>query len=173
MARRKNEFHIIAFDPGGHIGWAHLVIHFNAYTHPRNKVLANLISWDTGEFDGTEHANISECIRLVRSAKYGEMPFHSKLDVVTEDFELTQLIGGHNLLSPVRINAVIEWECAKVGGVNYVYQKRQLRTGVTKERLKLMGLHSAGKDSFAAMQHAITWARRVKQRANQRPWTLE
>lgn len=173
MASRKNEFHIVAFDPGGVIGWAHLVIHFKAFITPRSKVLANLIDWGTGEFHDTESANLAECVALMRAARYGQMPFHSKTDVVTEDFELTQLVGGHNLLSPVRCNAVLEWEAARVGGVNFHYQKRQMRTGVTKQRLKMMGLSSVGKDSFAAMQHAITWARRVKQQANQRPWKLE
>ena len=173
MATRKNEFHIVAFDPGGVIGWAHLVIHYKAFTHPRMKVLANLLSWDTGQFNGLEHANLAACVRLVREARYGEMPFHSKTDAVSEDFELTQLTGGDNLLSPVRINAVLEWEIAKVGGVSFILQKRQLRTNVTRERLKLMGLKPAGKDSFAALQHAVTWARRVKQQANRRPWKLE
>jgi hypothetical protein len=173
MAKKKNEFHIVAFDPGGRIGWAHLVIHFRAFTTPRSKVLANLLDYSTGEFIGSEHDNLRECIQLVRAARYGEMPFHAKTDVVCEDFELTQLIGGHNLLSPVRLNAVLEWECAKVGGVNFVLQKRQMRTGVTAPRLALMGIQTSGKDSFAAMQHAITWARRVKQKANARPWTLE
>jgi len=173
VAKRKNEFHIVAFDPGGVIGWAHLVIDFRAFITPRSKVLANLLDWNTGELKGTEHANIAECVKLVRQARYGEMPYHSKTDVVTEDFELTQLVGGHNLLSPVRLNAILEWEITQVGGVNFVYQKRQLRTGVTRERLKLMGLRPTGKDSFAALQHGITWARRVKQEANKRPWKLE
>src|SRR3982751_5809949 len=166
MAINKNEFHIVAFDPGGVIGWAHLVIHFRAYTHPKTKVLANLLHWSTGEFKGTEHANLAECIHLVRASRYGQMPYHSKTDVVSEDFELTQFIGGANLLSPVRINAVLEWEVARIGGVSMTFQKRQMRTGVTSERLKMMGIMTMGKDSFAAMQHAITWARRVKQQAN-------
>lgn len=173
MAKQKNEFHIVAFDPGGVIGWAHLVIHYRAFIDPRAKVLANLLDWGTGEFHDSESANLTECVKLMREARYGEMPFHSNTHVVTEDFELTQLVGGHNLLSPVRINAVLEWEAAKIGGVQFTYQKRQMRTGVTKERLKMMNLFSTGKDSFAAMQHAITWARRVKQEANKRPWRLE
>jgi len=167
------------------VGWAHMVIDKRAFYHHLTKVLPNVLDWDTGEFDGTEHANITECVRLVREARYGEMPFHSKTDVVTEDFELTQMIGGENLLSPVRINALLEWEVSKVGGVSFHYQKRQMRTGITPERLKAMGFASPmnrggnwtrtgkGKDSFAAMQHAIVWVRRVKQEANRRPWKAE
>ena len=173
MTKRKNEYHIVTFDPGGVIGWAHLVIHYKAFLTPQAKVLANLLGWNTGEFAGTEHDNIRRCVELVRTARYGEMPFHSRTDVISEDFELTQLIGGHNLLSPVRINAILEWEVAQVGGVSFHLQKRQMRTNITKDRLKLMGLRAAGKDSFAALQHAIVWARLVKAKANQKPWKLE
>lgn len=173
MAQKRNEFHIVTFDPGGVIGWAHMAIDFRAFLTPKAKILANLITWDTGEFKDTEDANLAQCFRLVRAARYGLMPFHSRTDVISEDFELTQMVGGHNLLSPVRINAVLEWECAKIGGVNFHYQKRQMRTGVTRERMKMAGLSYTGKDSFAAGQHAVTWARRVKQEANRKPWKLE
>lgn len=185
MATRRNEYHVVTFDPGGVLGWAHLVFHFKAFTTPRAKVLANLLWWNAGELDGTEHANLAAAVVIMRDGRYGKMPFHSKTDVVTEDFELTQMVGGYNLLSPVRLNAVLEWEAAKIGGVDFHYQKRQMRTGVTPERLALMGFESPmnrsgnwvqngkGKDMFAAMQHAVTWARRVKQQANQRPWKLE
>lgn len=185
MAKTRNEYHIVTFDPGGVIGWAHLVIDFRAFLTPRAKVLANLLDWDTGEFNGTEHDNIRECMSLVRNARYGEMPYHAKTDVVSEDFQLTQMVGGHNLLSPVRVNAMLEWECAKVGGVNFILQNRALRTNVTSARLLLAGFacpltkrgawptSGRGKDSFAAMQHAVTRAKLVKQEANKRPWKLE
>lgn len=173
MAIRKNEFHIVTFDPGGVIGWAHMVIHFRAFLTPRAKILANLISYETGEFNDTESANLAHCFELIRRARYGQMPFHSRTDVVSEDFELTQIIGGNNLLSPVRINAVLEWECAKIGGVSFHLQKRQMRTGVTRERMKMAKLNYTGKDSFAAGQHCVTYARRVKQEANRKPWKLE
>lgn len=173
MAKRKNEFHVVAFDPGGVIGWCHLAVDFRAFLTARAKILAHLIEFTTGEFDGTEHDNIREAVALVRKARYGEMPYHSKTHVVTENFELTQTVGGHNLLSPVRINAVLEWEVARVGGVQFVYQDRQLRTGVTRDRVKAAGLHYVGKDSFAAVQHGVTYVRRIKQQANRRPWKLE
>jgi hypothetical protein len=185
VAIHRNEYHVIAFDPGGVLGWAHLVFHFKAFTTPRAKVLANLLWWSAGEFDGTETANLEAAVVLIHDGRYGKMPFHSKTDVVSEDFELTQMVGGHNLLSPVRINAVLEWETAKVGGVHFHLQKRQMRTSVTPERLRLMRFESPmskrgtwvtngrGKDMFAAMQHAVTWVRRVKQEANKRPWKLE
>lgn len=173
MAKQKNEYHIVWFDPGGRTGWAHLVVHQRAFTKPESKVLPNILEWSTGEFSGDEHSQIRECTELIYAAHYGEMPFRSRCDVGSEDFELTQLIGGKDLLIPVRMNAVLAWECARLHSIELILQKRQLRTGVTKERLKLWGMGWTGKDSFAAMQHAVTWLRRVKTQANKRPWKLD
>lgn len=104
----------------------------------------------------------------------------SRGDIVSEDFELTQLIGGANLLSPVRINAVLEYECQR-WGLQLNKQRRSLRTSVTPERLEMYGFKppgrrwsktSKGKDAFAAMQHAVVWLRRLKEQTRGRPWKL-
>ena len=173
MATNRNEFHIVAFDPGGTIGWAYLSIHKRAFTSHKNKVLRNILQWDTGEFEGTEHDQIQQAIWLMREARYEPKPFVADTDYVSEAFHLTQIIGGEELLSPVRINAILDWECQRNVGKTLQFQNRNLRTGVTKNRLKLWGLDWEGKDSFAAMQHAITWLRRVKRESNERPWKLD
>ena len=86
--------------------------------------------------------------------------------------ELTQLIGGKNLLSPVRINAVLNWECYR-RAIKFSVQARQLRTNITRERLKLFGFEGKfRKDEFAAMQHGVVWLRRLKQNSIARPWKL-
>jgi len=84
-----------------------------------------------------------------------------------------QTIGGRDLLSPVRINAVLAHYCQKYYALQLNLQSRTMRTNQTKERLQEWGFAPwKGKDSFAAMQHAVTWIRRVKQRANERSWKL-
>ncbi len=193
MARNENEYAVVAFDPGGCIGWVHIRLDYRAFTRPENKVLANVIDWECGEFSGTEHQQCQEASKLIWRAKFGDMPFNSHTDVVSgglsradilsEDFELTQLIGGNNLLSPVRINAILGYECARLG-LKLNLQKRSLRTRVTPVRLTYMGFNSPfrrtgswstqgrGKDAFAAMQHAIVWLRRIKKKSLRRPWKL-
>lgn len=173
MAAKKNEYHIVWFDPGGRTGWAHLTVHRRAFIKPENKVLANLLEWETGEFDGTEHVQIRAATELIQKAHYGEMPFVTTCDVGSEDFELTQLIGGKELLIPVRMNAILDWECQRLHGLHLLLQRRNERTNVTKDRLKSWGMGWTGKDSFAAMQHAVTWLRKVKQKANRLPWKLD
>lgn len=170
----KNLYHVFTFDPGGTIGWAHLIIDAKAFTNREAKVLRHLAYWDCGEFTGTEHEQIKAAVTAVRQR---HMYKHHRMDVLAEDFELTQLIGGKNLLSPVRINAVLEWEFKQIG-LTLNYQRRSMRTSVTSARLKAFGFEGRwttsgkGKDAFAAMQHAITWVRRVKRESTSRPWSM-
>lgn len=190
MSRVRNEYHLVTFDPGGTIGWAHLIVDCHAFSRPEAKVLRWLKSWDCGEFSGQENEQVAEASKLIWRAKFGDMPYNtvtdvvaggfSKADIVAEDFELTQLIGGKNLLSPVRINAKLEWECFR-WGLTLKLQRRSMRTGVTPERLKLFGFDppgrrwtttGKGKDAFAAMQHAVVWLRRQKDVSRSKPWKL-
>lgn len=180
MTLQPNEYHLVAFDPGGTIGWAHFIVDFKAFSRPEHKVLRYLKSWDCGEFNGTEIEQITEASSLIARAHHGVMPYTSTTDVISEDFELTQLIGGKNLLSPVRINAVLEWICHE-RGLKLTLQARQMRTQVTQERLELFGFQppgkqwtktGKGKDMFAAMQHGLVWLRRIKDASRSRPWKL-
>lgn len=177
-----NQYHLISFDPGGTTGWAHFVLSYRAFSRPEHKVLAHLISWDCGEFTGDEKQQLGLAVGLItRNIRGGE--FRPRMDVVGEHFDLTQLVGGSELLSPVRINAVLDWECGKLG-LRYQEQGRQLRTNKTPERVLTMGFYSPlnrggrwtktgrGKDAFAAMQHGIVWLQRLKRESIGRPWKL-
>lgn len=172
-------YHLVTFDPGAAAtGWAHLVVDERAFTRPANKVLRNLKDWNCGEFTGPEVAQLDEARRLIWRARGFEQFEHNRCDVVSEDFELTQLIGGKNLLSPVRINAVIDWLCQTQFGLKLELQRRTMRTSVTPERLRAFGFErkwtktGRGKDEFAAMQHAIVWLRRLKERSRSHPWKM-
>jgi hypothetical protein len=173
---KPGQYHILSFDPGGTIGWAHFVFDYQAFSRPENKLLRWLLSWNCGEYAGTELEQLDLATAATWNCHFPN-EYNSRLDVIAEDFELTQLIGGKNLLSPVRINAVIDWECRK-HGLALQLQKRQMRTAVTPERLNLYGFEGRwtttgrGKDAFAAMQHAVVWARRIKEKSKAQPWKL-
>ena len=182
VALKPNEYHLVVFDPGGTIGWAHFILDYRAFSRPDHKALAFLKSWDCGEFTGQETEQITQAVALIRRAHFDPPPFVTTTHVVSEDFELTQLIGGKNLLSPVRINAVLDWECRK-HGLTLKLQQRQLRTQITPERLRLFGFEApnrrkrwgtsgVGKDAFAAMQHGIVYLRKIKDESRSRPWKL-
>ena len=186
MAKAPNEFHLIAFDPGAAAtGWAHFVVDYRAFSRPDNKVLANVKSWNCGQFTGSDYEQYTAAQMLVYRARYdwakgaqrsGE--FNARTEVVSEDFQLVQTIGGKNLLAPVRFNAVIEWECGKLA-VPFHLQNRSDRTGVTAERLNTMGFAGrwsatakGSKDAFSAMQHGVTWLKKLKRKADSFPWRL-
>lgn len=160
---------VTAFDPGGAgTGWASFVIDMRAFANPEEKVLNWVTWWDSGCFKGPEHLQIANAVKQFEVLQ-GIKKKNGRAQVITEDFELTQTIGGKNLLSPVRINAVLEWE-ARHHNLSFIYQKRQLRTSISRQRLTIWGYEKRWqKDEFAAMQHMFTWLRRLKRRANERP----
>jgi hypothetical protein len=169
---RPNLFQLIAYDPGGTIGFFHAVVDFHAFSRPENKLLSNLLYWNCGELSGSEAQQEIELTRFIdrHHFKNGR---RIKTQVIGEDFDLVQTIGGADLLSPVRINAVIKWECDKIG-VPFALQRRHLRMGVTRERLKLWGFNERWKkDEFAATQHGMYYLRTLKQHTLSKPWKLE
>lgn len=172
--RGENEYHVTALDPGGNTGWAHFVVDRRAFSRPENKVLRWLKSWESGVLSGPEHDQLRQAVHMITDtvSVHGRNVSFPYYDVVSEDFDLVQTVGGKNLLSPVRINAVLGWEC-KNRAIRFNLQARQLRTGVTKERAKLFGFNKRfQKDEFAAVQHGITWLRLLKDRSRRKPWKL-
>lgn len=164
------------YDPGGTTGWARFVIARSAFSRPNNYVMANVLDWDCGELSGTELEQQATASAQIYNDRHGV--------IASEDFELTQQVGGDNLLSPVRMNAVFAYLCASYGATLRL-QKRSMRTSVTVTRLTMAGFTSPfnkrgtwtttgkGKDAFAAMQHSLVWLRRVKEKSKSRPWRLE
>ena len=171
-------YHILWFDPGAAAtGWAHIVLSQRAFSRPDNRVLANLITWDCGEITGGDIEQYTHAVgRMKAIYLYGT--FVPRMDVGSEDFDLVQTVGGKdNLLSPVRFNAVMGWELAHIGR-QLRLQNRSLRVQQSAGRLNAFGFEGRwkttgkGKDEFSAMQHAVTWMRNLKQKANDLPWKL-
>lgn len=160
------------YDPGGTLGWSWLVLDVRAFTRPEHRWEDYLLQWDCGELSGTEEEVLKGAVGLMDDVL--ACVSYLRCDIGGEDFELTQLVGSkQNLLSPVRQNAVLDWECAK-RGIRYQLQARQLRTNVTRSRLNLWGIDGKfKKDEFASLQHNVTWIRRQKHWAMSIPWKLD
>lgn len=171
---------ILWFDPGGITGWAHLCLDVRAFSRPSNKALKFLRYWECGEFEGDEHTICRSAIDLVWNTKFGGGRT-SPVVVGSEQFDLVQTLGGNELLSPVRINAVIDYGVAAYG-VRMEYQQRGERLQQTAQRLEAFGFEGwpngrwtttgRGKDAFAAMQHAVTKLRRMKAYSKKAPMRL-
>lgn len=165
---RHQWYNITMFDPGGVTGWTWMMIDFRAFMNRDASVMDHVYHWDTGEYDGKREWQITSAANLVQYARYWEDPF-SIVDIVSEDFELMQTVGGNDLLLPVEWNAVMEWECSRRFGLPLQKQKRSLRTQWTKDRVKRLGFSWTGKDSFASMQHTIAWLKRQKEISKRNP----
>jgi hypothetical protein len=172
----ENEFHVTWFDGGGTTGWGHVCINRQAFSRPEHHWEDYVIWWDCGEFLGPSTVIYTEALRWTDSI-LSEASFLS-YHIGGEDFDLVQTVGrDDDLLSPVRFNAVMDWECTK-RGLTYRYQNRALRLSVTASRLKLFGFDGRwtktgkGKDQFAAMQHLIVYIRRLKRESISHPWKL-
>jgi len=169
-----NEYRLTVIDPGGTIGWAHFVIDVRAFSRPEHRILHWIKDWDHGEFVGAERDTVQRVVSMLNltiDPAFGGVSYLMS-EVVCEDFELKQLVGGKNLLSPVRINAIIEWECQK-RAIRFNTQMRHMRTSVTRERLEMFGFgRGFKKDEFAAMQHAIVYMRQMKAKSKRHPWKL-
>lgn len=166
--RTYKYYNLVMFDPGGVTGWAAFQLHLDAFMYRDALVLKNVKWWDTGELDETMHWQVTSAANMVQKARYNEDPF-SITEAVAEGFELRQTIGGDDLLIPVRFSAKLEWELDTRQGIRLQYQSPSMRTNVTRDRLRRMGFTWKGKDSFAAMQHAITWLKREKDISRRSP----
>lgn len=172
----SNEFHVTWFDGGGSTGFGHACLDRKAFSRPDHHWEDYVNWWDCGEFTGPETGRMTEAVRWVSSIldEVSYLSYH----VGGEDFDLVQTIGrDEDLLSPVRFNAVLDWECQK-RGLKYRYQKRSIRTSVTPARLNNFGFEGRwvktgkGKDAFAAMQHLVVYIRRLKKESIGHPWKL-
>ncbi len=172
-----NEYHLVWFDPGqAATGWAFFVVDCHAFSRPEHKILPNVISWNCGEFTGPENDQLEMAERLIYTAHYAGQ-FRARCEIGTEDFQLSQTMGGRELLSPVRLNAAIDYICYKQQ-LQLQYQNRAMRTQHTPAKLNAYGFtgkwrdSGKGKDEFAAMQHAVMWLKRIKSKSVGHPWKL-
>ncbi len=164
---------VVGFDPGVTTGWAvfrlpmaRLRVHgFVESVRPEHGS-----GWAAGEFggggldgDGSEFATVGAMLGLVRETyELVDEEYGDQVMVVTEDFILRRLGMDRSLLSPVRLNAVLEWEFRKRGAMRLWKQAASdAKTTVTDGRLLRWGLYLPGSPHRRdAMRHAILLARK-------------
>ena len=179
IKHRPNLFHMVWFDPGGTTGWAHLVVDFKAFSRPEHRALRYVADWDCGEFTGDERQQCDYAIGMVWNMIKINTTMRPRIEVGLESFFLQQNIGGENLLAPVRINAVLDYELMRSCSLKVIYQAPSERTVATPERLRQFGFEGRwptsgkGKDATSAMQHAVTRLKKLKEKSMVIPWKLE
>jgi hypothetical protein len=153
--------HVLGIDPGGTTGWALLTV-------PRGSIYGTergrFIGHDWGQFYGAEPDQAEAICRLVREIQ--SLDYKIGPAVVIEDFQLNTHVRGEELLSPVRLAAMIRYasHLRRLGDARVILQHRQIaKTTATDERLQAWGLYHKGEEHARdATRHAVTAIRRAK-----------
>lgn len=154
---------VVSFDNGGMSGWSAWTIHPEALMDPEVKILDNVEHHTWGEIDArgpdAEVACVREEIEIVRG-----FPGSA---VLMEDFILRMYSKGRDLLTPVRLNAMLDYALETQLGVCVTHRQQpsEAKSVVTDARLKIWGFYtSAGGQEHArdADRHAILFLRKAK-----------
>jgi hypothetical protein len=153
---------LLALDPGGTTGWSVMQVHPQALVDPEVRILDNIAHFSQGQIYGGEIDQELELLDL--------LDLWPNTPVMIERFVLRKFLKSEELLSPVRITAVVEFFVANGHVGKFAprpYAKQQpadaMRTA-TDERLKEWGFYRADGNEHArdATRHAITAFRNAK-----------
>lgn len=154
---------VVSFDMGGMTGWSAWEVHPEALTDPTVKILDNVEHHTWGEIDSrgpdAEVSCAKEALEIVRG--------FPGCAVLMEDFILQMYSKGRDLLTPVRLNAMLDFALEVNLGVTVTHRQMasEAKATVTDARLKLWGFYtSAGGQEHArdADRHAILFLRKAK-----------
>lgn len=154
---------VVAFDNGGVTGWAVWSVHPEALLDSEVKILDNVENHTWGQIDArgpdAEVACTKASVEVVRG-----WPGSA---VLMEDFILQMFSKGRDLLTPVRLNAMLDYALEVELGIHVTHRQMpsEAKTAITDERLKLWGFYSrAGgmEHSRDADRHAILFLRKAK-----------
>lgn len=154
-----SELTTIWIDPGGVTGWSRFSVLQSAMGYVSTGV-PEVASWEQGQFEGTEN---EICLQIM------ELLFAwPDAAVGIEDFVLRRFSPDKELLSPVRITAIVEhlyWRnlLGVSGGREMFKQQPAMAMSVaTDARLKNWGFYDrkSGPHARDATRHSLTFLRR-------------
>lgn len=140
---------LVWFDPGGTTGWSLFVVHPAALFEADVRVLDNVQYWECGQFSGSENEIMDEMLDLCAA--------WPNAAIGTEDFTLGRFSMDRSLLSPVRLNAALEYQLwSDKRQLWYQSANDAVRT-VSDERLRRMkyARANAGPHAHDATRHAL------------------
>ena len=161
--------HVIGVDPGKTTGWCRLTV-------PRASIFGDeagaITEWDYGELTGPEPDQVMQIARLARETQGLDYLIGPAFVVEDFDIEPHNVTTDPELLSPVRIAAMLSFvfhlgshsSVSLTGDARMILQSRgQAKSTATDDRLKKWGLYAPGSDHVRdATRHAITAIRRAK-----------
>lgn len=161
---------VFAVDPGENTGWACLWWDPEMLWDPTKPIQLSHVAWRAGTVSGgTEHEQAALVLRHLR--KYGSGAEGSAL--VIEDFVLRKMVTmDRNLLSPVRMTAMLEFSCWRGltcldGELRRWEASRQSASDakgvMTDGRLRDLHMYAEGPDHARdAVRHAALHLRKLR-----------
>lgn len=148
----------MSFDQGGTTGWSIFGVYMECLRSDDYKILDNIEFWSAGELVGPETNQVEQMLTMAANWPDAHL--------LLEGFQLRQLTGGSEMLSPVRMEAAFRFGLARdAPDRQYIIQLPQLAMEtMTDERLQAAGIWVPGKEhAVDAIRHNLTWLRRAKQ----------
>jgi hypothetical protein len=136
-----------------------MMVHREALEDPDVDILDNVLHWEQGQFEGEEVDQAFQIAEL--------MDLWDDAAFVMEDFILQQFSQGRELLSPVRLTAMLSYHAAisyDSPRTIFLQMPSLAMSTVTDPRLKSWGFYKPGSvHARDATRHAITFLRRSKE----------
>ena len=171
-----SEVVVVAFDPGETTGWSRMWVgtEYLADKSDVHQPHEMLHGHDHGQINGPVVEQAAAMMALVNEAS----PNPNRVCVVVEDFILRRHTKGRELLSPVRITAMLEVLLRQHSMPKFqLQQPAEAKNVVTDERLKMWGLYEskgALRHARDADRHALLWLRKCKENYGraQKSWPI-
>lgn len=147
---------VCAVDAGGGVGWSVFCVHPEALIDDGVPILGNIQYWSAGVLAGPEYRVTVGAVNFCAQWPDGA--------VVGESFDVRKKIRSAEYLSPVRINAVLDYENRRRWGREMFMQSASdAKKTCPDERLKAWNLYTVGPDHARdATRHAVLFLRRAK-----------
>lgn len=150
---RYSQLSAVAYDPGSMLGWA--VGTFSLRDLDSDKDESKILRhWAAGVCGGSEHSVIKEALDLAETWPNAAL--------VTERFHLHTAVTSDEVLSPVRINAVLDYWAWCVRRPLFGQNSGDAINTFGDDRLRAAGLWSDGKDARLATAHLLLFIRRCR-----------
>ena len=164
---------VISVDAGGTTGWSIMQVHPESLVDPDVPILANMEHWAHGQIvsngPGGKYSKEMEDLAVDELLELAEI--WGGAVWVLEDFILRKPSMARELLTPVRLNAVLGYELALME-INIVYQMADFAKRTASDaRLKewLLYERSGGmQHARDADRHSIVLLRRLKEKSAMR-----
>lgn len=152
---------VLAFDPGGTTGWSLITVPkmlLSTRDSPITELFDARKDWQHGQISGNECDQVDAMLRLCR------LHFHAC--IVIEDFTLRRFDHDKEMLSPVRLTAMLDYALHARSDRRTTFRQQpseamQIATDTYLKQLNLYERKGGMGHARDADRHAVLWLRKA------------